>query len=215
MIAPLVCDLTGRTQTWLWLLHTFGRVQYHPATPQRGRPLYRITRLSAGVTGQLLTATVLDEEGRRLPRIRVVRAWTHSPDSPRELPAGNTLGDYVATTDAEGLAEFPAGAADLYALPACGRSSLWIADLDRRPSKIPSCRRSPPGGRRSPPGGRRSSSGGRRSSSGEGPPRDGVPSDAISGIGILQSDLGLRLCLHITWKRMRAPDRTFPPGPAP
>jgi hypothetical protein len=175
MIAPPIFDLTGRTQPWLWLLHTFGHVEYHPATPLVGLPIYRIIRLSAGVTGQLLTATVLDEEGRPLPRARVVRAWSHGSDLPWLVPtADRPLGDYVATTDAQGLAEFPTAAADLYTFPASGRSSLWILDA-------------------------------RTSQTGE-----VVPSDAISGIGILDSDLGLRLCLHITWKRMR-----WPPGPHP
>jgi hypothetical protein len=208
MITPLVCDLTGRTQTWLWLLHTFGRVEVHAATPRPGQPLYRITRLSAGVTGQLLTATVLDEEGRRLPHIRVVRVWTGRSDSPEEQPTanpqlgvedprrpsktpswgplvgdprwrrgrrspvGDCSGDDVVPTDAEGLAQFPTGAADLYTPPARGGSTLWISDTE-------------------------------------------APSDAISGIGILQSDLGLRLCLHVTWKRMRGPRPSFPPRGTP
>jgi hypothetical protein len=38
----------------------------------------------------------------------------------------------------------------------------------------------------------------------------------VSGIGILQSTLGLRLCLHVTWKRMWGPaSRAFPPGATP
>jgi hypothetical protein len=209
MITPLVCDLTGRSQTWLWLLHTFGRVEVLAAIPRRGQPLYRITRLSAGVTGGLLTATVLDEEGRRLPRIRVVRAWSapwdaahehsavnpclgvaegqrssHTPRrqraSPQEGTARGPLGDDVVITNGQGLAEFPTGAADVYTLPARGRSTLWIAEAASSPSG------------------------------------EVVPSDTVSGIGILQSDLGLRLCLHVTWKRMCGPaSRAFPPGATP
>jgi hypothetical protein len=181
MSHPLVADLTGRPQTWLWLVQTFGPIAYHPARPRRRRPIYRITRLQAGVTGALLSARVLDEEGCPLPRARVVRVWTEPPEeawpgapagsgalphlrqcAPDALPREGPLADAIALADRQGLVEFPTGPGDDYRLPACGRSTLWVAD-------------------------------------------HGVPSDAVEGIGILRRAAGPRLCLQITWKRIAPP----------
>jgi hypothetical protein len=135
MTQPYITDLSGKAQPWLWLVETFGDVTYHPAAPKHDRPLYRITRLHAGTTGAVLTARVIDEEGRPLPRLRIVRVWTRTLEDPHSAPshgpaAGPTcpLADAFAVTDADEVAEFAAGRADVYQLPAAGRSTLWVAD---------------------------------------------------------------------------------------
>jgi hypothetical protein len=172
MITPALHDVDGQARTWVWLLDTFGDVDYLPAEAEPGQEVYRIVRLSAGLTGTLLTALVLQPDGRPQAGACVVRHWPDAPPlRPPEPSACATPMDLAAhrlplergvaaLTGPDGLVAFSTGPEEVYAPPNAGISTLYVRDPD-------------------------------------------VPSDLMGGLGVLRAG-AVRMCLHVTWQRIRA-----------
>jgi hypothetical protein len=180
MITPALHDVDGQARTWVWLLDTFGDVDYLPAEVKPGQEVYRVVRLRAGLTGTLLTALVLQPDGRPQPGVCVVRHW---PDAPLlrvpELPVCAPATDLAAhllppergvaaRTGPDGLVAFSTGPEDVYLPPNAGTSTLYVRD-------------------------------------------PAVPSDLMGGLGVLRAG-ALRICLHITWQRIRTGTDDRAPG---
>ncbi len=135
MIVPTIHDPDGRARTWDWLLETFGDVLFLPAEAEPAQDAYRIVRLCADFSRGQLSAAVLQPDGRPQSGACVVRHWPGAP--PLRLageppsPAGSPLAPergVAARTRADGLATFPVGAEDVYALPNAGESTLYVRD---------------------------------------------------------------------------------------
>jgi hypothetical protein len=137
MITPALHDVDGRARTWVWLLDTFGDVDYLPIEAEPGQEVYRIVRLSADLTRTHLTALVLQPDGRPLPGACVVRHWPDAPPlqapvcAPPTGPATHLLPPergVAALTGPDGLVAFATGPEDVYAPPNAGTSTLYVRD---------------------------------------------------------------------------------------
>jgi hypothetical protein len=121
----------GLERDWHWLLTRFGPVvvQRIPAPGDRG-PAFRLIRLREVAGPAVQSVHVLDNEGKPLPGILVVR---HTPDAPAlpqwPAPASrwHDSGVFGPTGD-DGIAVFGLGQADGYTLPGPGSGSVWVSD---------------------------------------------------------------------------------------
>jgi hypothetical protein len=128
---PKVYDQQGEEQDWAWLVANFGAINLERATiPEGVAQVYRIVKLQdiEGPATQLVN--VVNQEGRRLEGLTVVRYWPDAPKLPEWPPPISRWRDrgVYGPTNVNGDIGFGMGRGDYYSPPGAGASAVWVAN---------------------------------------------------------------------------------------
>jgi hypothetical protein len=126
-----IYDQQGQERDWNWLVANFGEVRLQRAQiPQGVTKAYRIVKLTDAVGVGAQSVNVVNQQGKPLAGIRVVRHWPDAPplpDWPAPTSRWHTQGVF-GPTNVNGDIGFGMGQGDFYTLPNVGASSVWVAD---------------------------------------------------------------------------------------
>ncbi len=129
MAEPKVFDQQGQERDWNWLIANFGAIQVHQAQVGAGK-VYRLVRLQDVEGPAVQVVNVVDQAGRPLAGIRVVRHWPNAPqlpDWPPPVSRWRSQGVF-GQTNANGDIGYGMGHGDYYFAPDAGASAVWVAD---------------------------------------------------------------------------------------
>jgi hypothetical protein len=128
---PKIYDQQGRERDWSWLTANFGDVHLQRAEiPQGITKVFRIVKLTDAVGTGAQSVNVVNQQGKPLEGIRVVRHWPDAPPLPGwPSPTSVWHAEGVfGPTNVNGDIGFGMGQGDFYTLPNVGASSIWVAD---------------------------------------------------------------------------------------
>jgi hypothetical protein len=131
MEMPKVYDQQGKEQDWDWLVATFGPVNLERAeVPEGTKHIYRIVKLHDVEGPAVKIVRLIDQAGKPLANVRVVRYWPDAPALPEWAPPASRWRDrgVYGRTNSNGEIGFGMGHGDFFFPPKSGASAVWVGE---------------------------------------------------------------------------------------